>query len=82
MSSRKVTLALRKLTLREAKRACIIEGWQRHERHAEEAAEELGIGNSTMYRLINELRITEKERAVRVVPGWVSHRPPTSPCSH
>lgn len=62
MNSRPITLVLRKLSLPEAKRAAILKALQSCSGNAEEAAELLEIGVSTMYRLINEFEITDEER--------------------
>lgn len=48
--------------MHEAKRAAILKALQSCAGNAEEAAELLGIGASTMYRLINEFEITDEER--------------------
>ena len=62
MSRRRITLELRELSLQEAKRAAIVEAMRRCEGHPESAAELLGIGSSTMYRLVKELGIEDEER--------------------
>lgn len=58
----KTVLVLRELSLPEAKRAAILEALLRCQGNAEAAAELLGMGASTMYRLIGEFEITNEER--------------------
>ena len=60
--AKNVILKLPVLTLRDAKRQAILKALSLSDGHAEAAAELLGIGKSTMYRLIVELEISEKER--------------------
>ncbi len=60
--AKNVVLKLPVLTLRDAKRQAILKALALSDGHAEAAAELLGIGKSTMYRLIVELEISEKER--------------------
>lgn len=62
MSRKRITLVLDELSLPAAKRAAILEALRQSNGHAEDAAELLGIGASTMYRLINEFDITDDER--------------------
>lgn len=60
--AKNVVLKLPVLTLREAKRQVILKALALSDGHAEAAAELLGVGKSTMYRLIVEMEISEKER--------------------
>lgn len=60
--AKNVRLELPVLSLREAKRQAILKALELSDGHAEAAAELLGVGKSTMYRLIVELEISEKER--------------------
>lgn len=60
--AKNVVIKLPVLTLREAKRQVILKALNLSDGHAEAAAELLGIGKSTMYRLIVDLDINEKER--------------------
>lgn len=57
-----VTLRLPVLSLTDAKRECIIAALQIHSGDATAAARQLGIGKSTIFRLIGDLRITREER--------------------
>lgn len=57
-----IPVVLRSLSLLEAKRACILEALRRSDGQAEPAARLLGMGISTMYRLIKEFKFTREER--------------------
>lgn len=48
--------------LREVERAAIIRALRESGGHAETAADLIGIGHSTMYRKIQEHRISDEER--------------------
>lgn len=59
-----MNLEIRKLDLREAERAVILQVLRQCDGNAERAAEFLKIGKSTMYRKIVEYEITDRERYV------------------
>lgn len=60
-----VPLLLPTLSLREAKRQCILAAVRIHHGDAKAAAEYLGIGQSTMYRALGDLNITKAERKLK-----------------